>query len=302
MLYANSLLLLISSAIILFGSSNLIVRSNAPVRLETKPTNRHNKIENGDCPDTMKHPLEYPIVPKFAQTNVKASPNNAYCTLITQCSVDRFENLERQALSWNGHLSAAIYVRTSSNAVINTQLGEIATLVNNLNSNDKFQGQLTVSLLFGHENNTWRWQCKENAIGAPLYPINALRNLATAAASTAVSSNIFNAGDNNASDSNAGDIKASDNNIHKRRPPPLLFLVDVDFVPSPGLLQWASRGSVVERCNQGDLIVVPAFEAKVQSIELPTLQYMLDNMQTGNVFQFHKYRFPPGHGGTNYDR
>lgn len=242
--------------------------------------------EHDECPDVMTHPLEYPSIAQFTTTATKANTSIALCTLITQCSVDRFDNLFQQARAWNGPVSAAIYIHTTSDAKIHTQTSAVADLIEKLNKDDTFQGSLTVSLLFGHENATSRWKCNNpEAIGAPLYPINALRNLATAAAFTPpVTAN------------------ATSEGAHPRTPP-LMFLLDADFIPSPGLLQWASRPTVVDRCDSGEVIVVPAFEAKgMNHTTVPTLQYVLGGAHSRSVFQFHKDRFPPGHTPTNYTR
>lgn len=253
-------------------------------------------ILHDQCPDTMDYVLEYHSIPQFKTTKAKtAHKESTTCVLVTQCTVDRFSNLEKQAMGWNGHISAAVYIFTTSEAEVNKQMNEVKKFVNKLNSADGFQGVLTVSLLFGHENAPWRWKCDDsNSIGAPLYPINALRNLATAAASIAV-----------ASSTTAVETTTETHEHFVRKhhePPTLIFTADVDFIPSPGLLEWASRDTVMEKCGRGELVVVPAFEVNQPSKEQASLQFILNEMKTGNAYAFHASRFPPGHKPTNYTR
>jgi hypothetical protein len=165
-----------------------------------------------------------------------------------------------------------------------------------------------VSLLFGHEDTPWRWSCDakdQGAVGAPLYPINALRNLAIAASGIPA---------------HTGATQT-----------PLLFLLDVDFMPSPGLNAWITAESrnmtFLDTFKSGSMLVVPAFEtesftAQKESVmqgllsglrgskqggtlpaaPRPTLQGILSGLHDGTVQVFHGKRFAPGHRPTNTPR
>ena len=86
-----------------------------------------------------------------------------------------------------------------------------------------------------------------------------------------------------------------------------VFLMDIDFVPSPGLprklLAWLSNSP---RHRKG-VLVVPAFELFEQpgkpSPELPQSKAQLLKLwSTGSVGSFHGEKFPPAHAPTNYAR
>jgi len=165
--------------------------------------------------DTLVQPLDYKMQPRFLST--KSFPQTAataQCTLVTQCSVDRLGRLEQQARAWGGRLSAAVYISTASTTERSAGLDAVKQLVHRLESDSAYTGQLVVSVLYGHEDSPWLWDgAGTDNLDGPLYPINALRNLAGAVVTT-----------------------------------PLVFLVDVDFVPSVGLLQSVqSEPSMLQR-------------------------------------------------------
>jgi glycosyltransferase-like protein LARGE len=200
--------------------------------------------------------------------------------IITQCSIDRFDNLESLSRLWGGTVSAAVYVPTTSSAIKLSVLNKVHELILRLDKDASYTGQLVISVLFGHEDAPWRWSCKhEAAVGFPLYPINALRNLAIAAAGT----------------------RHQPGAAHT----PLYFLLDVDFMPSPGLRKWleqnAKNATFMARINAGSMIVVPAFETRL-SVKKPTLPAVLDGLRKSTVQVFHGKRFPPGHMATNTPR
>lgn len=95
---------------------------------------------------------------------------------MTQCSIDRLAKLEAQVRSWNGWLSAAVYVSTATELQTNESLESIKALIQRLDADLTFSGCLTVSILLGHEDSPWKWDDGlPGAAAGPLYPINALR-------------------------------------------------------------------------------------------------------------------------------
>jgi len=203
----------------------------------------------------------------------------ALCCLVTQCSVDRLDRLERQALSWAAPLSVAVYVPTTTSEERSASLKAVRDLVARLGANHNYTGSLVVSVLFGHEDSPWEWDCGvPGDADGPLYPINALRNLAVVGADIA-----FRA--------------------------PLLFLVDVDFIPSTGLSAWVQYNAknLSTRCESGQLIVVPAFERHVPTAHAePQCAVSVDEicggLEANTVSAFHVRRFPAGHSPSNYTK
>jgi hypothetical protein len=227
-----------------------------------------------ECPDRLLTPNEYESVARYLSTS-RALDHS--CVIITQCSVDRLATLENQARLWGGEVSSAVYVPTTSTAAKVKAMKLIHELIARLDADAGYTGRLTLSILFGHEDASWRWSCKhEAAVGFPLYPINALRNLALAAAGT--------------------------RNRPGAAPIPLYFLLDVDFMPSPGLHQWveqnAQNKTFMGLINSGSMIVVPAFETHLP-VRKPTLPAVLIGLRKNTVQVFHSKRFPPGHLPTN---
>jgi hypothetical protein len=232
---------------------------------------------------------------------------NYPCVIITQCSADRLTNLESQARLWGGAVSAAVYIPTTTNLDKAAAIDQIHDLIRKLENDKSYSGWLTVSLLFGHEDTPWRWSCdkkEDGAVGAPLYPINALRNLAIAASGTPA---------------HIGAVQT-----------PLLFLLDVDFMPSPGLNAWITAESrnmtFLDSFKSGSMLVVPAFETASFAVQKesalqgllnglwgsrqesspalpkPTLRGILSGLRDGSVQVFHGKRFAPGHRPTNTPR
>lgn len=226
------------------------------------------------CP-TLLLPLEYESSTSYAVLSSSSSPNNTPCTLVTQCSIDRLQQLENQILAWDGALSVSIYIPSTNHNDVVTKVDEfVAHIRTKLFARDRYH--IIISLLFGHECESKRqyWDFTSEDEQVPLYPINNLRNLAVAATKS----------------------------LHS----PLLFLVDVDFIPSIGLSSWVTNfsKSIVSRCNSGDIFVVPAFECdsdfSLNSDDIyGTLQEGLDY---GFVTPFHVSHFPAGHQPTDYPR
>jgi hypothetical protein len=109
-----------------------------------------------------------------------------------------------------------------------------------------------------------------------MYPINNLRNLALDAAQTR-----------------------------------LVFLVDVDFVPSPQLAMLCSASAkasqrslgVREMCERGAALVVPAYEVAYDVDEMPKCREHLKLLcEQGRAEGFHISSFPKGHTPTAFDR
>ena len=226
--------------------------------------------------DVLLRALEYKSIRHFCTTQTSATAVGRTCTLVTQCSVDRLDRLEQQARAWAGDLSVAVYISTQSAEETRRSLEAVRALVQTLSGDASYHGRLDVSVLYGHEDSPWQWDCTvPGAADGALYPINALRNLAVSAVTAASR---------------------------------LLFLVDVDFVPSVGLEAWVQQGSeasgLVERCEQGDVIVVPAFErmAGEGGDAAMSLQSVCAALDQGSLTAFHVQHFPAGHSPTNYPR
>jgi hypothetical protein len=220
-------------------------------------------------------PLEFKTQLRYAATRARAVHGNT-CTLVTQCSVDRLDRLAQQAIAWNSSLSAAVYISTGSVQDTAEGLAHVRALVARLDADSTYTGELVISVLYGHEDSPWLWDSSvPGGADGPLYPINALRNAAASVATTV-----------------------------------LMFLVDVDFVPSPGLQEWVeSRGddntSLIDRCCQGDLIVVPAFERTTSSVasrcaSALTFEDVCTGIDDASITAFHVQHFPAGHSPTDY--
>lgn len=250
-----------------------------------------------ECSDLwLRSPMEYDTVVGYFHKAGSVS-SALHTVLITQCTVDRLPRLERLAKSWGGPVSVAMYVPTDTTAVQQHAMVAIDQFAAAISQDGSFVSTLTISVLFGLEKSPWKWNCSEPEWEAsvPLYPVNALRNLAVAATANLTISPALNA----ASGSATG---------------PLLFLLDVDFVPSVGLAQWLqnqiiqnSTSSEAALIAKGDVIVIPAFEAN-HTTEFPdsdalTLEYLKRNVKNKYALTpFHLLMFPAGHKPSNYTR
>ncbi|CAM9225458.1 unnamed protein product, partial [Ectocarpus fasciculatus] len=189
------------------------------------------------------------------------------CCLVTQCTIDRISQLEAQVRAWHGPTSVAMYVSTESSDSIVKALAAIKKFSDVLRGDASYKGSLIISLYPG---------C---ACG-PLYPINALRNVAAAAVTSLTA---------------AVGV------------PPLIFLLDVDFVPSQNLHAWMKTTGVRQRCKEGDVFVIPAFENDVSvhnkvASNFRTKKDILEGLRSGSVSPFHVSYFPRGHAPTDYSR
>jgi glycosyltransferase-like protein LARGE len=228
---------------------------------------------NDQCPDLFKQPLEYRSIVQFRVVPNK-SHSNHQCVVMTQCSVDRLNNLERLARAWDGAISAAVYISTASPAIQAESTKKIEEFATKMTEDNTYHGLLLISVLFGHEDSPWRYDCpKAQKPPFPLYPINNLRNLAVIG---------------------SGGPKGA--------PFPLFFLLDVDFVPSVGLRTWVESHAnvgLIARCHRGDLIVIPAFDSTAP-MPNPTVPNLFAGIENGTVEQFHWKRHVDGHKATNY--
>jgi hypothetical protein len=86
----------------------------------------------------------------------------------------------------------------------------------------------------------------------------------------------------------------------------LLFLVDVDFVPSRRLRKLASTqlwtASIAQHAAAGELTVIPAFEITPDAAVPSEQQDVLNQLNAGTAEGFHVSRFPKGHAPTNFGK
>eukprot|EP01045_Picozoa_sp_COSAG04_P005608 COSAG04_NODE_263_length_18621_cov_10.926790_5_plen_1200_part_00 len=169
---------------------------------------------------------------------------------MTQCSEDRLPQLVRTASSWGDRAVAAVLLQTGGRNS-KARIRQLASA----------EARLRVLLVRDRRPSTGL------AEGA-LYPINALRNLALAAARTE-----------------------------------LLLLVDVDQVPSEGLAAaLAERGQTLAGAllSSRTALVIPAFEPAGsfpgEGLTLPQLDTW---RREGAVTTFGAATYPPGHGRTD---
>ena len=201
-------------------------------------------------------------------------------------------------------MSAAVYIPTTDQNQKATSLAAIDNFISSLSTTGSgYRGRITVSVLFGHEATPALWNCSApKSPGMPLYPINALRNLAVAATG-----------------GGAASTSRHQHSQHSRHSEYLLYL-DVDFVPSAGLSGWvdrqsrsgSERGSLQQLTSSGGLVVVPAFEdtriymntaaAAQPAPEKRSLRYLKEGVKRGTIHPFHVQRYPQGHGATDYER
>lgn len=207
------------------------------------------------------------------------------CTLITQCSVDRLPQLEEQIKSWKSGISVAIYIPSSLKEK-EESLQKVNELIIKLKN--CFNYYVVISLLYGHECDSMKqfWDLMNPNLDpvTPLYPINNLRNLAVIASKSTINS-------------------------------PLLFLVDVDFIPSSNLSTWIDNSNswMISKCDNGEVFVVPAFEREENYSNLNKNEngnksennpneILLEGLECGFITPFHVSHFPAGHQPTNYSR
>jgi len=165
------------------------------------------------------------------------APNPVGISLVTQCSIDRLPKLTVQALAYgSGPISVAIYVPGVNSKVGDEGDEQVAALAQIRQFHSDVSARgVCVTVSLLFANAQSEAEEYDN-----MYPIQNLRNLALDAAPTS-----------------------------------LVFLVDVDFIPSPDLSILGSgindpSGSVSleayrDMCNTGSVLVVPAFEIQPEA-------------------------------------
>ena len=206
--------------------------------------------------------------PRAASTSAHAP-----ITLVTQCSLDRIDRLQQQLASWRGPASVALYVDEQMGSAAAAEAEE-AALARLRSASSEAASQLVVSLLYRAEEPKAAEEPKtaEDDGHTPLYPINALRNLALEQATTE-----------------------------------LVLLLDVDFVPSAGLLRDLKRdGALLDELRTSRVaLVLPAFEVN-PAHKLPAQQAALSSLLSGceppAASPFHCGHFASGHAPTDFAR
>ena len=193
-------------------------------------------------------------------------------TLVTQCSMDRFPQLKEQALAYaNAPISVALYIPFDrSEVTLNAPEDSKA-----LQRIRLFHQELAAEGARRVTISLLFGNASSKRAHDDLYPVNALRNVALEAAKT-----------------------------------DLVFLSDVDFVPSPKLailnggLAFDTFFSV---CKCGAVLVVPAFEAVGSQKDLPKTQAELarqwhDKRVRGFQVIPGRMTSSEGHSPTNFTR
>ena len=221
------------------------------------------------------NPASLPFKIETFRCDVSKLASNAI-TLVTQCSVDRLPQLEAQARAWNGPISVAIFVKSPD-----TDLPSIANLHARLLESTNAAMEITLVHALEDDEDFTEYDT--------LYPINtlvrpasprAMRCLALIDAAFVWQRNI------------AVDHARTD----------LLFLLDVDFVPSRKLRKLCKTqlwtADVAQQASSGCLTVVPAFEV-IDTI--PTEQdEIFAQLKAGTAEPFHVSRFAKGHQPTDF--
>ncbi|KAL3685628.1 hypothetical protein R1sor_003650 [Riccia sorocarpa] len=193
-------------------------------------------------------------------------------TIVTQASADRLPAVEAMAKSWGGTMCVAFYVTSKS------ELKKLYPKLRNLHSKVEAQKQCRLNACVVSEEGP----LADTEARPPLYPINAMRNVALNMAVT-----------------------------------DLVLILDADFVPSKRMHDTLAgdesfynqllRMAVQER----QMLVVPAFEASIgryddlqtsKATYPTTYQELKEKWTEGVAMAFHCFHFPRGHMPTNYER
>ena len=192
-------------------------------------------------------------------------------TLVAQCSLDRLDRLIAQLASWRGPASVALYIESpqGSEAAAQAESEAVRRLRSAASETAIDTHRLVVSILYRASSSSLEQEANAEM---PLYPINALRNLAMSHA-----------------------------------PTELVFLLDVDFVPSAGLLRELGRDHRLlhQLRTSRTALVIPAFEVSPDH-RLPRQQAALSSLLGGcsppAASPFHCSHFPAGHMPTDFAR
>lgn len=186
--------------------------------------------------------------------------------LVTQCSLDRLPRLEAQLVAWDGEVSAAVFVDAAPDSP--AACAACAMIL---------QSCACASAARSTPLPAWcitvLYRLADEDVRCPaydcLYPVNALRNAALEAATA-----------------------------------DLVFLVDVDFLPSAGLYSRLSSARLP--ADMPLALVVPAFEVTSTqsgqtSSDMPTTPASLQEAcMAGTAEGFHIRTFPAGHRATDF--
>eukprot|EP00053_Salpingoeca_punica_P007989 m.72332 g.72332 ORF g.72332 m.72332 type:complete len:590 (-) comp14414_c0_seq1:300-2069(-) len=223
-------------------------------------------------PERRREDCPWPLWPKAAPALAadhyvyRVSNRTAQCsgelTVTTQVSVERIATLERLHEHWRGPVSVVIYYPS---------LSDQSTALQREWKVQYVEKQLD---MFLHERrDCWTVQVVLPTAPNRPYPINGLRNLAIAAAST-----------------------------------PYLLLADADFVPSPNLLPhfpalWAAATAASSKPEDLVAVVVPAFEVLSMHAALPeTKAALLQQLAAKEALPFRQAQSPLSHQATNYSK
>jgi len=196
--------------------------------------------------------------------------------LVTQCSMDRLVQLQALMSTWNGEMSVAVFMDSapgSEQALEGQQ--RILACCKRAAASCALAGQpapaLTVTIVY---------RLDEAEVRCPpydcLYPVNTMRNVALAGARSDI-----------------------------------VFLLDVDFVPSHGLCKRLSNVDAVRKLRQclrghsssGPLcLVVPAFEVHNDDKDYRNEEHLRAGYEAGVASGFHVGHFPRGHSATDFKR
>jgi len=181
-------------------------------------------------------------------------------TIVTQCSVDRLPKLQALAEAWSGKISCAVHV-PAGEADAATALAAI----DELHAAVSRGCAAKLGIVLYQEPANSAPHDDRTAWAAALYPINALRNAALRAAATE-----------------------------------FVFLLDIDFVPSPGahdaLLPLARR-----LVKGREALVVPAIEVQSGAALPATRAEAKALFDSGRAEGFHMTRYPRGHQPTRFE-
>ena len=223
--------------------------------------------------------LSYRLIPRFLQHDEDVDSHQV--TLVTQCSMDRLPRLQEQVLALgNAPISAAIYVPYDA--------APLCAATSNDDQAERVRQQQQEALADIRRLHSDLASKGSRRVSIAIlfgnmpsdneydnmYPINNLRNLALRGATTE-----------------------------------LVFLVDVDFVPSPGLARLCAGqelshyNSCHQLCKGGAVLVVPAFEVDSKIRDLPkTPAEMMALCGQQRAEGFHVSSFPKGHTPTDFER